>query len=223
VDQIPLVLYIPPPPGADEGSKDATSPITVPPPAHLYPPQFSPPVTVRKRRFRFAFLRRSKKAGSATGGKNEKGDVNGDAQTWEDNWVPGDYPFVVLESHRAACAICLMDFDEPERKSQPKESAPKDSAQSSGENQPSTSLPSPSSAQEVQVDELTPNDVDRLQLEDAGEGPQPLRLLACGHIFHVCLLLILMCGIKLTNVYRKPVWIHGSPTCLAGVPFVSGL
>jgi hypothetical protein len=24
-----------------------------------------------------------------------------------------------------------------------------------------------------------------LKLEDAGEGPQPLRLLGCGHVFHV--------------------------------------
>jgi len=35
---------------------------------------------------------------------------------WEANWELGEYPFVALEGSRAACAICLMDFEEPKRK-----------------------------------------------------------------------------------------------------------
>ena len=39
--------------------------------------------------------------------------------------------------------------------------------------------------QEVRVEEMTAGDAERLRLEDAGEGSQPLRLLGCGHVFHV--------------------------------------
>ncbi|KAI0699246.1 hypothetical protein BC835DRAFT_1503405 [Cytidiella melzeri] len=184
VDQIPLVLYIPPPPEED-GTKDAKSLISVPSPAHLYPPISPIKPTERTRRFRFAFLRRSKKTpANGKAMKRKGGDSDGEIQTWEDNWVSGEYPFVRLEGHRAACAICLMDFDEPERKDKPKEGVPAD------KEKPVEPKPIPSSAhpdslvQEVQVDEVTEADIDRLKLEDAGEGPQPLRLLACGHVFH---------------------------------------
>ena len=29
--------------------------------------------------------------------------------------MKGEYPFVQLENHRASCAICLLDFQEPRR------------------------------------------------------------------------------------------------------------
>jgi hypothetical protein len=35
---------------------------------------------------------------------------------------------------------------------------------------------------------------DNLKLENAGEGAQPLRLLACGHVFHVSLTSLLQIG-----------------------------
>lgn len=117
----------------------------------------------------------SEKAGSKYG--------NDEVKTWEDNWVTGDYPFVRLEGHRAACAICLMDFDEPERKDKGKKDA------DGQETAPASPIPSQLSphapVQEVQVDEVTQADAERLRLEDVGDGPQPLRLLACGHVFHV--------------------------------------
>ncbi|KAI0092949.1 hypothetical protein BDY19DRAFT_398510 [Irpex rosettiformis] len=186
VDKIPLVLYIPPPPEDESVAKDETSPIAAPSPAHLYPPKPSVKSTERKRKFKFAFLRRSKLSGSATRRNASKSKVEGssdEVQTWEDNWVPGDYPFVRLEGHRAACAICLMDFDEPERKDKCALSVPPatQTEEKPEHEEPSTSAqPTLGTVQEVQVEEVTLADAERLKLEDAGEGSQPLRLLACG-------------------------------------------
>ncbi|KIP10867.1 hypothetical protein PHLGIDRAFT_33625 [Phlebiopsis gigantea 11061_1 CR5-6] len=175
VDQIPLVLYIPSPPDESspdpEKEKDGDSP-SVP---YTYPPH-SGKQPVKKRRF--VFFRRSKKTKSGSR-KGRSGDEDGEPQTWEDNWVPGDYPFVRLEGHRASCAICLLDYEPPRRKgsygSHDTAAAPKVPAS------PPSAEPE---VQEVQVDELTQEDADRLKLEDAGEGAQPLRLLWCGHVFH---------------------------------------
>ena len=72
---------------------------------------------------RFAFLRIGRKSrkgdGSSkgTGGKGGRGDGDDDEGewNWEDDWEKGEYPFVRMEGHRATCAICLMDFDEPPR------------------------------------------------------------------------------------------------------------
>ncbi|KAI0745723.1 hypothetical protein C8Q76DRAFT_704696 [Earliella scabrosa] len=140
VDQIPLVLYIPPPPDTDADAEGA-GPIAVPPAAHSYPPTSpkSPaPSAVPKRRF--AFFRR-KKAGAkkAKGGKDkgqgssgdkdkdkdrererdgDEGEESGEEEVevpWDEMWEKGEYPFVRLEGNRAVCAICLMDFEEPRR------------------------------------------------------------------------------------------------------------
>ena len=40
-------------------------------------------------------------------------------------------------------------------------------------------------AAEIQVEEVTEEERNALQLSDAGEGAQQLRLLTCGHVFHV--------------------------------------
>ena len=187
VDQIPLVLYIPPPPedpAEGKGSK-VSSPITIPASVYSYPPKKPATPPVKKRRF--AFLRRSTKAKESDAEKpasseNEKGKkqkIITEPKTWEDHWVPGDYPFVRLEGNRAACAICLMDFEEPE----------KAQIGAAAEDEPkSAAAASEGDVQEVQVDEITQADSDRLQLQDAGEGAQPLRLLPCRHVFHVSLI-----------------------------------
>ncbi|CAL1707571.1 unnamed protein product [Somion occarium] len=187
VDQIPLVLYIPHPPEDQEPSPDKKS-IAFPPAAYSYPPKPPAPTVPRKRRF--AFLRRSKKdtTGESTkegtnGTKMDKGKSKAPAsddqpKTWEDHWEPGEYPFVRLEGNRAACAICLMDFEEPKRKhggDEAKDERPQDAVAEGGDS---------GAIQEVQVEEITQEDVDRLRLDHAGDGPQPLRLLACGHVFH---------------------------------------
>jgi hypothetical protein len=159
VDKIPLVLYIPAPEEQEPG------PIPKPSPAHTYPP--TPPKPKPPKR-RFFFLRKKK---SGDSGSKEKGKAHcgsGSGDSWEDNWEKGEYPFVRLEGNRAACAICLMDFDEPKR---------------AGENSGKDTKDKGAETKGVENEVSQPH--EGLTLEDAGEGPQPLRLLACGHVFHV--------------------------------------
>lgn len=159
VDSIPLVLYIP----APEDQEPA--PIPKPSLAHTYPP--TPPKPKQPKR-RFFFLRKKRDGESGSGGKGKAHGNSGSGDDWEDNWEKGEYPFVRLEGNRAACAICLMDFDEPKRvgadvvKENKDEGTETKNANGEVSQQP-----------------------EGLRLEDAGEGPQPLRLLACGHVFHV--------------------------------------
>ncbi|KAI0344844.1 hypothetical protein BDW22DRAFT_1327114 [Trametopsis cervina] len=213
VDNIPLVLYIPAPTDDDGTGKGG---VTVPPAAHIYPPNPSAKPDARKRKLRFAFFRRSKHStdGAKTKGKGsntKKGDGEGDA--WEDNWVSGEYPFVRLEGHRAACAICLMDFDEPERKDKGKQVQATSDPTSDAPAETSPDHGSRPAIQEIQVDEVTQADMDNLKLEDAGEGPQPLRLLACGHVFHkTCLDPWLIDVSGRCPVCQRPVEIPGEST-----------
>ncbi|EIN11831.1 hypothetical protein PUNSTDRAFT_131983 [Punctularia strigosozonata HHB-11173 SS5] len=171
VDQIPLVLYIPSPP---DGQNDDV--VKEPEAAHTFPPK-PPAASKPKRRFRFRLLRRKKtkgaegnRGGGDAGGAGDDKDDEHESR-WEDNWVRGELPFVRLEENRAACAICLLDFEEPERRHQhhPSPAEPQTPASPSGDK---------SGVQEIPIERPD------LRLEDAGEGAQPLRLLACGHVFH---------------------------------------
>lgn len=178
VDRIPLVIYIPPPPD------DSSAPVSLPKPIHTYPPK--PPISVSRKRFAF-FRRKTPKKDNVTdasvkdrSARMSTPDTIKAPETWEDNWEQCEYPFVRLEGNRAACAICLMDFEEPRRLSAaPHEDPDKDD----------TALVPPSPREEeavIPVENITEEERDALpRLEDAGEGPQPLRLLACGHVFHV--------------------------------------
>lgn len=182
VDRIPLVLYIPAPPEDDSANKD---PIAKPDAAHLYPPK--PPASTPPRR-RFAWFKRNmSKKGKDGEAKNASAEEKHKGQSWEDNWEQGEHPFVTLEGNRAVCAICLMDFEEPKRVTSENE-----------ETQKKVDEIAPVVQKEAQKqDEGSGNEVteeERLKLEDAGEGPQPLRLLACGHVFHVSVLLRVLCG-----------------------------
>ncbi|KAG1716630.1 hypothetical protein ID866_508 [Astraeus odoratus] len=177
VDRIPLVIYIPPPPD------DVVSPISLPKPVHSYPPK--PPSALRRKRF--AFLPRRLKKSSATDSRAEdkkvvaqKNAENKEEETWEDNWEKYDYPFVRLDGNRAACAVCLMDFEEPKRLPATQDGEVKREAESDA----LTSSPKGEET-EIPVEHITEEERDALpRLQDAGEGPQPLRLLACGHVFH---------------------------------------
>lgn len=178
VDRIPLVIYIPPPPD------DSSAPVSLPKPIHTYPPK--PPTPVLRKRFAF-FHRKASKKDSVTDphskGRNARvstPDTMKEPETWEDNWEHCEYPFVRLEGNRAACAICLMDFEEPKRLSAvPHQDPEKD------EEMVTPSSPHTEEAV-IPVENITEEERDALpRLEDAGEGPQPLRLLACGHVFHV--------------------------------------
>ncbi|KAJ6625635.1 hypothetical protein B0H10DRAFT_1782845 [Mycena sp. CBHHK59/15] len=175
VDRIPLVMYIPPPPDAAPAAS-----ITVPQPVYSYPPKVAPPSVQPKRRFKFLHRRRDNKdsvAGTPSNDVPERiSSQKGESQTWEDHWEQSGYPFVVLEGNRAACAVCLMDFEEPKRIAGHEDSTAVPSSVGSP--------PSLSAIQEVPVEATTADAENQLKLEDAGEGAQPLRLLACGHVFH---------------------------------------
>ena len=107
VDRIPLVIYIPPPP---EGVKSALGGIP-----HSYPPKTTDSPQPRFKLLRN--LRKKKEPSPSQNATDEKNNGTTDIDgLWEANWELGEYPFVALEGSRAACAICLMDFEEPKRK-----------------------------------------------------------------------------------------------------------
>ncbi len=199
VDQIPLVLYIPPPPGE---TTDTTPSIPTPAPAHAYPPKSpAPSSTAPKRRFMF-FRRKDAKSKNNKGtghssaadakalrdkdGKDEKdaavaaeeqeqeeGDV-----PWDEMWEKSEYPFVRLEGNRAVCAICLMDFEEPKRVRGAKGSGAKPGADAgSGPSSPPVGGGGASGSggargeatQEIQVEAVTEEERDALG-EGQGEG-----------------------------------------------------
>ena len=199
VDKLPLVLYIPPPP--DQPSK----PVTLPPDLHEYPPK--PPTSRRRLRF-LQFRRRAPSVGDTvkSGTGKDKRDPNRPA-TWEDNWEKGEYPFVQLDSHRASCAICLLDFQEPRRVGIDAQESDVTNApaqtQTPGEMTENPSTGEPVAQQEdtasVTGQTALPGDDLSLRLQDAGQGAQPLRLLKCGHVFHVSTILVPVADLMLTT------------------------
>ena len=205
VDKIPLVLYIPAPEPANSQSSPSdentrrrgdSSSHTAKPESdaqqHTYPPATvqnsageieesirpvpvteSPPISAvplpptqsTKARGSFAFLRRHRRSRRGASSISASGALSDDSEpplkedTWEDLWEKSRLPFIRLEGNRAACAICLMDFDEPPRKKK------------AGEGGAPASPP-------VANDGSTAN-------EELPSEPEPLRLLECGHCFHV--------------------------------------
>ncbi|KAJ7901838.1 hypothetical protein B0H14DRAFT_3080101 [Mycena olivaceomarginata] len=175
VDRIPLVMYIPPPPDALAGSIPIPQAIYS---NNSYPPK-APAAAKPRRRFRFLPRRKGGKEASAA----PAGDVPvrtpqqpGEPQTWQDHWEHTGYPFVILEGNRAACAESAAPSAEESETAEESESAP-------------------SAIQEVPVESDSgaaagagagagADAENQLKLEDAGEGAVPLRLLACGHVFH---------------------------------------
>jgi hypothetical protein len=133
-------------------------------PAPVYPPAGAPAAQKKKKRFRFARLRRKggKAGGTAAGGAGAK---DGAPETWEANWVPTELPFVRLSANRASCAICLMDFAEPPR--------------AAGSTLPPPGAPADGNGGEAETAHAVQGEVD------APEEAEPLRLLPCGHAFHV--------------------------------------
>ncbi|KAG6815448.1 hypothetical protein H0H87_001764 [Tephrocybe sp. NHM501043] len=187
VESIPLVLYIPPPPDTITHQNASVHNLSSFPskPASPEPKQ------------RFKFIRRltstrSLKTEKSLNLTTTKGvEQTGEPQTWEEHWEQGEYPFVILEENRAACAICLLDFAEPKRiwgQSAPAESEDIISEPGSGcALVPSLDVSKSASQTVTNTIADAPRNTERdktLKLEDAGEGSQPLRLLACGHVFH---------------------------------------
>jgi len=203
VDQIPLVTYIPPPPPGSPHEKIMPA---APDRAYSYPPKPSShrtpsaaPPTSQRPRFRFmrrlsSFGGRKRKAATDSPAQPNGDETPKEPQSWEENWEQGEYPFVVLEGNRAACAICLMDFEEPNRIGGETSSSPDLPAEATtGQDLNEKSPPSDTAiAAEGPLQAIVEEGRDDgLKLENAGEGAQPLRLLACGHVFHVSLIVYL--------------------------------
>ncbi|GBE82479.1 hypothetical protein SCP_0408630 [Sparassis crispa] len=191
VDRIPLVLYIPPPP---EDAFESTSLITVPSPTHAYPPGCLVPIRPSPSglKRRFIFLRSLRKRKDINALKGSKEDVQGNrayAQAaWEDLWERGEHPLVRLEGQRSTCGICLMDFEAPKRilpiPEEGAESAEELADARADAEADQNGDTDAGAVQEVQVEPARQDDTHRVALADSGEGPQPLRLLGCGHAFH---------------------------------------
>jgi len=172
---------------------------------HEYPPKKAlTKSNVPTKRFKLlsALSRSKKNKNEQTSEKNDipkdmdNKEANNSEQgpiSWPEHWEQGDYPFVALEGNRAACAICLMDFEEPQRKdrnavnvsedsqisvSQPEEKADNDKKNKT-QDTVGVSTPPPNSTETQTRNNPLPT------LTDAGDGAQPLRLLACSHVFHV--------------------------------------
>lgn len=181
VDKLPLVIYIPPPP--DQPSK----PVTLPSDLHTYPPK-----SAASRRILFLpFRRRAASANdTAKGGVGKEKGSSNRLPTWEDNWEKSEFPFVQLDSHRASCAICLLDFQEPKRASLGPlgSEVTKETAENQVVDVPGTREEGEGDITEQAAPPASPTSPSSgmaLRLRDAGEGAQPLRLLKCGHVFHV--------------------------------------
>ncbi len=147
-----------------------------------------------------------------------------------------------LDGHRASCAICLLDFQEPKRvgvgalKTVEDKTDSEAQAQAQGESDAAENE-AIDRREEEEVEEVG-GDVteqttapvslngDNLRLQDAGEGAQPLRLLKCGHVFHVSLLsftwerycaYLLTIFAAATENMRGPV----APRCIGSLSSVS--
>ncbi|KAG6900749.1 hypothetical protein C0993_002173 [Termitomyces sp. T159_Od127] len=112
VDSIPLVLYLPPPPDNIPQQQKVSVTRT-----DNSSSGFALPET--KKDFRFmkhlTLFTKSRKGRTSEPQDNKNIEKTREPQTWEEHWEQGEYPFVILEENRAACAICLVDFAEPKR------------------------------------------------------------------------------------------------------------
>ncbi|KAJ3517201.1 hypothetical protein NLJ89_g644 [Agrocybe chaxingu] len=130
VDRIPLVMYIPPPPTSQKDATDQSP--------HSYPPKASE-TFARPPRVRFRFFRRASTTALRKPNDESADEKNGEnglpdiaPKSWESNWEHGDHPFITLEENQAACAICLMDFEEPKRKNAPEDTGDVSKEQTEG-------------------------------------------------------------------------------------------
>ncbi|PFH51481.1 hypothetical protein AMATHDRAFT_80212 [Amanita thiersii Skay4041] len=170
VDRIPLVIYIPPPPNGSSTAEELKRPET----AHIYPP---PPNSHHKGEqvTKFKFLK-SNPLKRKKDDKIESTVGNEDPSIWESNWEPGVLPFVILQDNRAACAICLLDFEAPRRKVQ--------RVDHKGKEQEIANIPLSDDEAGGLITQEERTDCTTLKDDGSNEQPQPLRLLQCGHVFH---------------------------------------
>lgn len=169
VDRIALVHYIPA--SADEAMSPVSPASPTSPTARgLYPPRS--PVSYWKKTPRFILFR----SRSST----VDGDIERDAG--DASW---GRPEVRLPDNLARCAICLEDFEAPPGVIEPPSESGGDD--DDGETHEMTRAP-PRSVMEmrVRVEPETRQPEDFGVADAGGKGaPMPLRLLGCGHAFHV--------------------------------------
>ncbi|KAJ3857686.1 hypothetical protein EV368DRAFT_29857 [Lentinula lateritia] len=164
VDRIPLVVYIPTAPNA----YPTEGPIQMPLSIYSYSPKSPVKGTEipAKKCFRFIKFHQFSPKFNNTTNDGPTGILKQtkliESGFLEDSWDTESYPYVVLDDNRAACAICLLDFEEPKR------------LHIVGEGGQGRA--------ELISEEKYEN--DELRLADGDEGAQLLRLLGCGHVFH---------------------------------------
>lgn len=184
------MTYIPPPPENEGGGEAVNWTIE-------YPPKPRTPSKPKTGRFKFLRRLRSQKGNLAADSKQES-TKKPEQVDWEEKWEHGEYPFVILEENRAACSICLLDFVAPQRKGLTDEEKAKVSDPATGTTDEEKEKPDEAAQKMMDPSNeagsstlpvATPNqDVSGAAmptLADAGEESQPLRLLECGHVFHV--------------------------------------
>ena len=230
VDRIPLVLYIPPPPGDDTPA----SPISPLPRSVTHPvPSLRPPPPPPSKRRRFISFRPSlRRRDTKTDLEDPEragplSPTDDEADDWERSWERGSYPFVRLPENRATCMICLTEFEAPRRVSAGAR-YPVPEVGGGLEMQPL----SPSSAEgggpveELRVESPREADARTIELADAGssEAPQPLRLLSCGHAYHVSSALACPHCALLISIGRSAERVRGSmaDTKVGEVPVLLG-
>ena len=102
-----------------------------------------------------------------------------------------------LDSHRASCAICLLDFEEPSRAGSGVQKTPVENqateAPRDGVGEGEGDITEQAATPATPTTPASPTGDLSLRLQDAGQGAQPLRLLKCGHVFHVSRSLFLTC------------------------------
>ena len=179
VDLIPLVSYIPPPRGDLPNSP--TSPIAPPPPALLQPVS-SRPVSATPTHF-VLFPSRKPDVDLERGPEDlPVASPSTTDEEWQRTFSPSPYPVVCLPENRATCAICRDDFEALPQLGQHEGirgecDAPLGVDVTEVEH----------GTTEVRVESLISANADGLQFvdSDSSGAPEPLRLLRCGHVYHV--------------------------------------
>jgi hypothetical protein len=187
VARIPLVLYIPHPDSAWISKSQTEA-------KHSYPPK-EMSFTASRLDNDLQSRQRPKWLSFRTHSAKKQVDE------WEAQWVAGTsafndviifltssgiHPFVRLTGSRATCSVCLEEFQEPQRRSV-------EMNRKNGDMKSETAAKVSGDEGTTRISSLTwlsklrsPHVAeDRLKLKSAGDGAQPLRLLACGHVFHV--------------------------------------
>ncbi|KAG8923578.1 hypothetical protein FRC02_011050 [Tulasnella sp. 418] len=184
VDQIPQVIYIPPPPSSDPAEPASSSP--------EYPPKPHAPVSGAeasaepatgeavqsertvgnriKNAFKIFQRKRPVEKTDIEAAPKRISEDHSSEDPWEAQFEKGAYPFIRLEQHRDVCAICLVNYVPPRRRDANLVSGAMTSTNSTNNEHPETTDNN--------------NDEENEEEEQTGKPGEPLRHLPCGHVFH---------------------------------------